>query len=72
MLQVIKFKGKHNEKRDGDNSCQRGSRHKALNMSILGGKPLIDYTVTAAKKSELLTEFIISSDDKEIINHCRA
>ena len=43
---------------------------KRKNMSILGGKPLIDYTVIAAKESKHLTEFILSSDDREIIDHC--
>ena len=45
---------------------------KRKNLAKLGGKPLIDYTIHAAKKSELLSEFIVSSDDQEIISHCKS
>lgn len=37
------------------------------NMKVLGGKPLIAYTLEQAKQSELLTDVILSSEDSEII-----
>ncbi len=37
------------------------------NIKILAGKPLIAYTIKAAKESKLLTRCIVSSDDREII-----
>jgi CMP-N,N'-diacetyllegionaminic acid synthase len=36
------------------------------NIKLLGGKPLIAYTIEAAKKSKLLSHTIISTDDEEI------
>lgn len=38
------------------------------NIVYLGGKPLITWTVEAAKKSRYLDELVLSSDDEEIIN----
>ncbi|MBI1974272.1 MAG: acylneuraminate cytidylyltransferase family protein [Candidatus Zambryskibacteria bacterium] len=40
------------------------------NIKILGGKPLIAYTIEAAKKSERITRLIISTDDREIASVC--
>ena len=37
------------------------------NIKLLNGKPLLAYTVDAAKKSKLITEIALSSDDDEII-----
>jgi CMP-N-acetylneuraminic acid synthetase len=37
------------------------------NIKNLGGKPLLYYTIEAAKASKLLTKVILSSDDPEII-----
>ncbi|MDP3358904.1 MAG: acylneuraminate cytidylyltransferase family protein [Lutibacter sp.] len=37
------------------------------NIKMLGGKPLIAYTIQAAKKAKLLTETILSTDSDEII-----
>jgi len=37
------------------------------NIKLLGGKPLLEYTVEAAKTSKLLSRVILSSDDKQII-----
>lgn len=37
------------------------------NIKPLAGKPLIAYTIKAAKDSKLLTRCIVSSDDQEII-----
>ena len=36
------------------------------NIKLLGGKPLIAYSIDAAKKSKLVTHLIVSTDDKEI------
>ena len=38
------------------------------NIKDLGGRPLIAYTVVAAKKSKLLTRVILSTDDEEVAN----
>lgn len=38
------------------------------NLKLLGGKPLLHYTIEAAKESQLLTRVILSSDDEAIIN----
>ena len=37
------------------------------NIKLLGGKPLIAYTIEAAKASRYLTRCILSSDDAQII-----
>jgi len=37
------------------------------NSKMLGGKPLINYTIASAKESRLLDEVIVSSDDHKII-----
>lgn len=41
-------------------------RVKNKNIRILGGKPLIAHTIEAAKKSELVTRVIVSTDSKRI------
>jgi len=41
------------------------------NLISLAGKPLIQYTIDAAKKSKLITRLILSSDDERIIQYCR-
>ena len=38
------------------------------NIKNLSGKPLIYYTINAAKKSKLLTDFCVSTDSSEIKN----
>ena len=38
----------------------------AKNKKHLGGKPLINYTIETAKKSSLLTDIVVSTDDVEI------
>src|SRR5690606_8918158 len=38
------------------------------NMKLLGEKPLLQYTVEAARESSLLSRVILSSDDVDIIN----
>lgn len=37
------------------------------NIKLLGGKPLLHYTIEAAKASKLLSKVILSSDDSDII-----
>jgi CMP-N-acetylneuraminic acid synthetase len=37
------------------------------NIVLVHGKPLIAYTIEAAQRSRLLTHFLVSSDDPEII-----
>src|SRR3990167_8979999 len=41
------------------------------NIKPLGGKPLIAYTIEAAKKSKLITHLIVSTDDEEIARVAR-
>jgi len=36
------------------------------NIKPLGGKPLISYTIRSAQSSKLITDLIVSTDDKEI------
>jgi CMP-N-acetylneuraminic acid synthetase len=42
------------------------------NLYEISGKPLIQYTIEACKKSKLLTEFIISTDSEEIASFCQS
>jgi CMP-N,N'-diacetyllegionaminic acid synthase len=41
------------------------------NIKFLGGKPLITYTIEAAKKSKLLTHCIVSTDSEDIAAVCK-
>jgi len=41
------------------------------NIKKLGGKPLIIYTIDSVKKSTLITDVIVSTDDEEIASVCR-
>ncbi|AIY72935.1 TPA: acylneuraminate cytidylyltransferase family protein BpsG [Bacillus tropicus] len=36
------------------------------NVSVVGGKPLIQYTIDEAQNSKYLDDFIVSTDDREI------
>ncbi len=36
------------------------------NMALVGGKPLIEYTLIEAKKSKLIDRYIVSTDDPKI------
>jgi CMP-N,N'-diacetyllegionaminic acid synthase len=38
------------------------------NIKLLNGTPLIEYSITAAKDSNLITEILVNSDDDEILN----
>lgn len=40
------------------------------NMAILAGRPLIDYTVDVGLKCSLISEYVVSTDDTEIREHC--
>jgi CMP-N-acetylneuraminic acid synthetase len=41
------------------------------NIKELAGKPLIEYTVNVAKKSKVITDLILSTDDQEIADICK-
>jgi|SRR3989344_1583199 len=41
------------------------------NIKLLGGKPLVAYTIEAAKKSKFVTHLIASTDDEAIAKVCR-
>ncbi|MBO2544267.1 acylneuraminate cytidylyltransferase family protein [Salegentibacter sp. BDJ18] len=41
------------------------------NIKLLGGKPLLQYTVGSAKNSKLLNKVILSSDDEDIFQIAR-
>ncbi|GJQ57665.1 MAG: N-acylneuraminate cytidylyltransferase [Candidatus Scalindua sp.] len=43
-------------------------RVKDKNVSLLGGKPLIAYTVEAALASKLISRVVVSTDSKQIAN----
>jgi CMP-N-acetylneuraminic acid synthetase len=38
------------------------------NLLPLGGRPLIAYTIEAARKAEIFAKVVVSSDDEEILN----
>lgn len=38
------------------------------NIKVLAGKPLISYTIEAARNAESLTDYLVSSEDREIIS----
>ena len=42
------------------------------NIKMLGGKPLVVYTIEAAKKSKRITHLIVSTDDETIADLCRS
>lgn len=44
----------------------KGIKHK--NMVLIEGKPLIQYTIEAAKGSRYITRAIVNSDDEEILH----
>ena len=49
--------------------CARGGskRTPGKNLSVLGGKPIIRYTVDAAKESNLFDDIIVNSEDDRIL-----
>ncbi|KAF0135215.1 MAG: N-acylneuraminate cytidylyltransferase [Candidatus Saganbacteria bacterium] len=42
------------------------------NIRMIAGKPLIAWTIEAAKKSKLLDRFVVSTEDKEIAEFARS
>lgn len=42
------------------------------NMSLLNGRPLIDFTISAAKGSLVFQQIIVSTDDVEIADYARS
>ena len=44
---------------------------KRKNIRIVGGIPLINYSIKAAKKSEYLTDFFVSTEDQDIADIAR-
>jgi CMP-N,N'-diacetyllegionaminic acid synthase len=42
------------------------------NLALLDGKPLIYYSIEAARSSQYVTDIFISSDDFEIIQYCKS
>src|SRR5579885_2462332 len=47
-------------------------RFPGKNLSLLGGRPLISYSIEAAKRSRLLDDFLVSTDDPDIAQAARA
>ncbi len=48
--------------------CRGGSKRlPRKNIKILAGLPLVGYTIRAAQQSKSLTDYLVSSEDKEII-----
>ncbi len=41
------------------------------NIAMLGGRPLLAYTIEAAQGSRLLTDYLVSSEDEEILQVAR-
>ena len=44
---------------------------KRKNIRTVGGIPLINYSIKAAKKSEYLTDFFVSTEDQDIADISR-
>ena len=42
------------------------------NLKLLGGRPLLDYTIEAATEATLLTDVLFSSDSEEMIGFARS
>ena len=51
----------------------RGGSKRIHNKNLypIFDKPLIQYTIDQAKKSKLLTDFFVSSDDKKNFRLCK-
>ncbi len=48
------------------------SRLPNKNMSLINGKPMIDYTVAEAKKSKLVSSIYVSTDTEFIAKHAQS
>ena len=44
---------------------------KNKNITKINGKPLIYYTIKEAKKSKLISRYLVSTDDKKIASVCK-
>ena len=42
------------------------------NLRLLGGRPLIDWTIAAAKEARICDRLVVSTEDAEIAGHARA
>ena len=42
---------------------------KNKNITKINGKPLIYYTIKEAKKSKLISRYLVSTDDKKVVNY---
>ncbi len=40
------------------------TRLKIKNLALLNGRPLISYTINAAKESNIFTRIVVNSDDE--------
>ena len=47
----------------------KSERIENKNLKKISGKPLIDYTIESAKKSNYIDKIIVSTDSKEIMDH---
>jgi len=59
IIAVIPIRGSDDEFKDGP-------------LALLGGRPLIEYTLLAAKEAERLDRVIVSTDTEAIAQACRA
>jgi CMP-N,N'-diacetyllegionaminic acid synthase len=41
------------------------------NLALMAGRPLMEYTISAARESGVIDRLVCSSDDDEIITYCR-
>ena len=57
IVAVIPAKGKSN-------------RLPKKNMSVINGKPMIDYTIQYARSFDLIDDIYVSTEDKSIREHC--
>ena len=51
--------------------ARAGSSLKDKNIKILGKKPLINWIITAAKKSKLINKIVVSTDSKKYLKICK-
>ena len=72
MIKTKKLKKKIADKILTLVTARSGSKRiPGKNLKKLGGKPLINWTIDACKKSKYINEIIISSDDLKLLNLCK-
>ena len=49
----------------------QSSRLPNKNMSLINGRPMIDFTIEYARQSNLLSKLYVSTEDETIAAHCR-